>query len=611
MQLLTRQTVLVNIKMTSTVFYIIFIEMIYAVYILKTKFGGEIHMKKLLIFICTVALLIRGMPGDVSEAADDISMGLYESCDCSTYFYGLKNPKYESSNPGVIKIINNQMLAVSVGKVTVTAVDGKKKIKKKVSVKNIQSYFALNSVSVSLYVGETYVLNTAGMVSKVAYKSRNASIASVGSDGKITAKSPGTTYIEVKSGTMKNICAVTVIDKANKSEVISFKEDADTTYVAKWKFKNKSKYILAVQPQTYLPKAFETKLDKMITQIEKTSGMKMHAKKPSLKATCDKPVIWVGGRTSTLADSSKIYINAADMTLKNESAKMVGKWIANCIISRNSTYTGGIFGNFYGESIAGHALKGTSFVETNYNIVLDKFETNDPQWSKITVSQMEKYLTTQNLQSDSKEYFPEYLYKTYGKSAINKIITKINAENKKKGIVYAGGSGISAKRCLAICKSYTSADVVKDYVKYFKSHAVYSNGPSEDIAKYSAKNDEIIKISASGYGRAEYCDYAATNYTGSVIYDFTEAMKYFTINCGQKVTGIYGVGFVCGDGDATIEIYDRNDKLLNTVTGHGSIDVYQDGAVKVKVSGTKGYNGFICYSYITNFSKFATQMQEY
>ena len=60
----------------------------------------------------------------------------------------------------------------------------------------------------------------------------------------------------------------------------------------------------------------------------------------------------------------------------------------------------------------------------------------------------------------------------------------------------------------------------------------------------------------------------------------------------------------------TLKIYDKNNRLLDTMTGSKRLDVYQDGAVKVKVSGETGYNGFICYYYMTNFSKYATQVQE-
>lgn len=567
-------------------------------------------MKKIISLLCIFAMTIAMLPVTAKAAEDSITLGLYDSYDCDGYFYGQSGAKFQSSDPDVVKIINNQMLGVSVGSATVTATTGKKKVTRKVVVKNYESYFSLNTVSVSLYEGETYALCTDGTATKVAYSSRDTSVATVNKNGKITARSAGTTIVDARSGTMKRYCAVTVIDKANRSDVITFKPDANTTYVSKWKFKNKSKYILAIHPGTYLPNDFETKLDRMIARIEKTAGLQMHPSKKPLSVSADKPVIWVGGRADTYGDHYGVNIRSAELNLKNESAVNVGRWIANCIIYRNSTYTGEVLGSFYGRTIAQHALKGSSFVDANYNVVPNYIETMDADWASVTAAKMNSYLTTQNLQSDAESYFSEYLYKTYGASTVNKIIQKINAENKKKGVTYVGGVGISPKRCLAICKSYTSANVVEDYVKYFKARAIYLMNPMQPLIEYSAKNGDTIDVTPYGYGWAEYYHCGCVGYKGSIIYDFTEAMKYFTVNCGQKVTGLYGVGFVCGEGEMTLKIYDKNDRLLDTMTGSKRLDVYQDGAVKVEVSSETGYNNFILYYYMTNFSKYATQVQE-
>lgn len=569
-------------------------------------------MKKIVSFICALTMVITLLPTTISAATNTRTLGLYDSFDCTQLFYEKNCSKFQSSNPNVVKIINNQMLGVSVGSVTVTATVGKKTVKQKVVVENTMNYFALNSASVSLYPGGTYSLSTGGMTSKVTYSSRNKSVATVDKNGKIVGKKAGTTFIDVTSGKMKKVCAVTVIDKKNQSDVLTFKPQTNTTYISKWKFKNKSKYILAIHPKTYLPNNFETKLDQMIARIEKTSGLKMHPSQKSLTVGADKPVIWVGGSADTEADIYGVHIRSADMDLKNESAVTVGRWIANCIIYRSTTWTGEILGSFYGKTIAQHALKGTSFVDDNFIVVPDKCETYEADWANVTTAKMNTYLTTQNLQSDTETFFSEYLYNTYGASTINKIINKINKENKNKNVTYVGGMGISPKRCLEICKSYTSSRVVQDYVKYLKGRAVYGFRPENpnDVSHYRAKNGDTIHVTASGYGYSEYYHLESVSYDGTITYDFTDAMRYFTVNCGQKVTGLYGVGFVCGEGEMKLEIYDKNDRLLDTMTGEKRIDVYQDGAVKVKVSGNTGYNGFIIYAYMTNFNKYATQMAE-
>jgi len=546
---------------------------------------------------------------NVEASVINTTLKLYSSIDCKNYFADTKSTQYRSSDTGVVRVVNKQIIGMAEGSAIVTATTGGKKSKVKVNVKNYDSYFAVSSCSVCLYPGETYVLGTGGTATKVKYTSDDNSVATIDKNGKIKGKSPGNTFVYAKSGNKKKVrCAVTVIDKANGADVIKFNAGKDLKYNKKWKIKNKKKYILAIHPGTYLPRDFEDRLDLLITRIEKYSKCKMNPSKDAVRVLSDKPVIWAGGRMDTCSDYYGVTINAAEVSLKNSAALVVGRFIANCIIDRGSTYRGDILGSYCGIPIARQAIKGTVLVDSCYDLDSKYIETYDENWAEITAEQVNKYLTVENLQSDIKSEFTVYLYNTYGAAVVNKIINKINAENKKIGVTGAGGIGINSKRILAICKKYTSPDVVSDYVKYFKERAVYSMGPTQDVVVYKAKNGDVIPIYPKGYGLSEYCSYGATGYEGTVTYDFTEAMKYFSLNCGQKVTGIYGVSFCSGDGNVTLKLYDSNNQLLNTITDRGSICVEQDKATKIEVTGDTGYNGFMLYYYMTNFNKYAKQV---
>ena len=124
--------------------------------------------KRCFALVFTVIMMATSVLTDVAvlqtmkvQAATTKTLGLYNSYDVlSSYWWsGKKVSNLKSSNPNVIKCMNNQVIGVSVGSATVSAkVDGKK-VKEKVLVKNYESYFALNSVSVSLFEGETYKLH--------------------------------------------------------------------------------------------------------------------------------------------------------------------------------------------------------------------------------------------------------------------------------------------------------------------------------------------------------------------------------------------------------------------------------------------------------------------
>ena len=99
----------------------------------------EAEKIKIISFICVLAMVFMMLPVTAEAATDSITMGLYDSYDCDRYFYGQSAGRFESSDPAVVKIMNDQMIGVSVGSATVTATDGKKKVKRKVIVKKYDS----------------------------------------------------------------------------------------------------------------------------------------------------------------------------------------------------------------------------------------------------------------------------------------------------------------------------------------------------------------------------------------------------------------------------------------------------------------------------------------
>ena len=72
---------------------------------------------------------------------------------------------------------------------------------------------ALNKKTVTLTVGQTAVLKLTGTSKKVAWSSSKPSVASVNSNGKITAKKTGTAKITAKVNGKKYTCTVTVKNK--------------------------------------------------------------------------------------------------------------------------------------------------------------------------------------------------------------------------------------------------------------------------------------------------------------------------------------------------------------------------------------------------------------
>ncbi len=132
--------------------------------------------------------------------------------------------KYSSSNKYVVSVDENGLLtAKKAGTATITIKSGKKssiKTTLTITVYDAMSPRSLTLSSVNLYLGQddtatlTADVQPAGALQTVSWKSSNTSVATVSSDGKVTAKKDGTAVITctTKKGGLTATCTVNVLD---------------------------------------------------------------------------------------------------------------------------------------------------------------------------------------------------------------------------------------------------------------------------------------------------------------------------------------------------------------------------------------------------------------
>ena len=131
-----------------------------------------------------------------------------------------KTVNWASSDPRVVSVsVSGEIIAKSIGSATVTAVtaDGAKKASCVINVFESVTGVALNAEEKILYIGESATVNAVISPSdasnkSVSFVSSDASVANVGSNGKITALKVGTATITVKTadGGFTDTCKVTV-----------------------------------------------------------------------------------------------------------------------------------------------------------------------------------------------------------------------------------------------------------------------------------------------------------------------------------------------------------------------------------------------------------------
>lgn len=125
-----------------------------------------------------------------------------------------RKARWTSSNKSVATVTQKgKVSAKKKGATTVTAKIGKKKYACKVAVESPK----LSKTSITVKKGKTYQLKMRNTKQKYKWYSKNKSIATVTSKGKVTGKKNGTTYICAKSASGKTFkCKVTVKKVAKK-----------------------------------------------------------------------------------------------------------------------------------------------------------------------------------------------------------------------------------------------------------------------------------------------------------------------------------------------------------------------------------------------------------
>lgn len=130
-----------------------------------------------------------------------------------------KKARWTSSNKSVATVTQKgKVSAKKKGTTTATAKIGKKKYTCKVTVESPK----LSKTSITVKKGKTYQLKMRNTKQKYKWSSKNKSIATVTSKGKVTGKKTGTTYIYAKSASGKTFkCKVTVKSAASSDDVFS------------------------------------------------------------------------------------------------------------------------------------------------------------------------------------------------------------------------------------------------------------------------------------------------------------------------------------------------------------------------------------------------------
>ena len=238
-----------------------------------------------------------------------------------------KNVKWSSNNPNVVSVNNNghiNALSEGTADIIVNTEDGNKKVFITINVNNnwtpVKS-IKLNKSSLSLYEGKTYNLNVdispeTATDKALTWPSSNTSIATVDSDGMITAKKAGKTKITVKtSNNVSTVCDVTV--KKNTISVQSISLNKTNTTLVEG---GSEKLIVTFVPSNATNKNVTwTSSDKSVATVD--SKGKVTAKKAgttviTAKTSNNKKASCTINVNSKLVDVNSVYLNRSNVSIE-------------------------------------------------------------------------------------------------------------------------------------------------------------------------------------------------------------------------------------------------------------------------------------------------------
>lgn len=305
----------------------------------KTKLT---HFKALLLALVVMfSALAPSIPMEaatkkVSISKEAVTMGIKE-----TYQLKMKNTtkkvKWSSSNKSVATINNKGVItAKKKGTATITAKVSGKKYTCKVTVKKI----SISKSKVTVGVNDTYQLKMNHTVSKVKWTSSDKKIATVNSDGLVTAKKAGTATITAKANGKKYTCKVTVTKvKINTSDITIGHCDTyqlkmeNTKDIVTWSSSNKKVATVNKNGKVTAKKAGTT------TVTAKVNGKKYTCKVTVQKAKLSKKDMEIRvGSSKTLMmknTTSKVKWSTSDKKIAtvDKNGKVTAKAEGNVVIT--------------------------------------------------------------------------------------------------------------------------------------------------------------------------------------------------------------------------------------------------------------------------------------
>lgn len=512
------------------------------------------------------------------------------------YADGITDIDWVSSDPSILQVRGNDLIGIYPGETTITGTYKGNTVTADITVYDCGikgEDVSIQTKNICLFPGESFRL--IATQKNAVFTTADSSIATVASDGTVTAHAIGTTTITATNPTNSIDCVVRVV--ADDGTYLESSLDTEYPLTEERTVIESDSFYLIADIGVYLPEDILDKIELIMSMMEKETGLSFD--NPSLSSeytTLTKPAITIVNDHAydyAYGGADGITISPYDIYLDENGTHVLVHELMHTLQLRNGIDLGNAltegFAIYYGGLICDKLP-----YPKNHDEYYNEWASMG-QFDEITLANTESSLLNPPDNHPFSYFFVRYLDETYGKDKFYEIMDAITeAVIQAKGAAYAGQvNPLSEETLYDIIKEHTSDNLTEEFYRYFSSLE------ETDLSRMDLSDvDGVYYVDFTGNRRGNYTSIGGgLKFNQEITLDYTYAFDFAEKVWGRKAKGISLRACVIDENFIMHEVnttfYDQYGNIIPIADLYEAFENVVPGAVKVKLSGV---DECICYT---------------
>jgi len=511
------------------------------------------------------------------------------------YVDGVSDIDWVSSDPSILQVYGNDLIGLYPGETTITGTYNGSTVTADITVYDcgIKSEdVSIQTQNICLFPGESFRL--VATQKNAVFASEDSSIASVASDGTVTAHAIGTTTITATNSVNSIDCTVTVV--ADDGTYLKSSLDTEYPLTQERTVMVSDSFYLIADIGVYLPEDILEKIELIMETMEKETGLSFDNPRLSSEyTTLTKPAITIVNDHAydyAYGGADGITLSPYDIYLDENGTYVLVHELMHTLQLRNGVDLGDALTEGFAIYYGGLVCDKLPYPK-NHDEYYNEWAGMGP-FGEITLENTESSLLDPPDNHPFSYFFVRYLDETYGKDRFYEIMDAITkAVRQSEGVAYAGQvNPLSEETLYQLIKEYTGDNLTEEFYRYFSS-LEESDWSCMDLSNI----DGVYHVDFEGNGYGSYTSVGGKiTFNQEITLDYTYAFDFAEKVWGRKAKGISLSAGVMGDDlvmyDVDTTFYDQYDNVIPLNDPYEAAGNAVSGAVKVKL---RGVDECICY----------------